>query len=544
MGFDIYGSFDHINRATTMGIAMVFQLILAARADEMTGAIIRATTAGRMPRKILLSVSLLLIMSGVRNIAIVSIIKNEGRIVPNAAHSAPLRPRILSPTATAIFTANIPGIDCDTANKSRNSSLLTQRFLSTISFSIIEIIAHPPPKVNAPIFKKTTKRSNNIFFIPKSENQCKISEFNFINNKRGQLYLLSPQNPYFFTNFVAKLLTLQFSRMKHLSQIIIVSFASVLTFSSCSLYNSLFNRNTGNSTLISKGNAQESTKQAVTVEDEPQKVATSATSTSTTKKTTENKTQKKKETQSVTTSSKTTAIPSEIINGEWIVYSAKDKVTSGDDRPYVIFDEASKTMYANNGCNTLNAEYKISNEINIEFINLLSTQRYCHDAQFELEINEAFANVKSISVKDSGNEYYMTFLNLKNEPLMVLRKSNLDFINGTWKITKVNSTQCKNKDIELALDLDELKVHGRVGCNIVNGSMLLDASKPNSITFLDLITTMASCPDMALETEILMALEKTEYYKKGKDNKTLTFFDKNDIAILELASTSDKYSQE
>jgi hypothetical protein len=137
--------------------------------------------------------------------------------------------------------------------------------------------------------------------------------------------------------------------MKHLSQIIIVSFASVLTFSSCSLYNSLFNRNTGNSTLISKGNAQESTKQAVTVEDEPQKVATSATSTSPTKKTTENKTQKKKETQSVTTSSKTTAIPSEIINGEWIVYSAKDKVTSGDDRPYVIFDEASKTMYANNG---------------------------------------------------------------------------------------------------------------------------------------------------------------------------------------------------
>ena len=329
--------------------------------------------------------------------------------------------------------------------------------------------------------------------------------------------------------------------MKHLSQIIIVSFASVLTLSSCSLYNSLFNRNTGNSTLVSKGNAQESSKQAASIVEEPKKEVTSAT---TTKEVTETKTQKKKETLSQSNSSKTTAIPSNVINGEWIVYSAKGKITSGDERPYIIFDEASKTMYANNGCNTLNAEYKISNEINIEFVNMLSTQRYCHDAQFELEINEALANVKSISVKESGNEYYMTFHNILNEPLMVLRKSNLDFINGTWKITKVNSTQCKNKDIELALDLEELKVHGRVGCNIVNGSMLLDASKPNSITFLDLITTMMSCPDMALETEILIALEKTEYYKKGKDNKTLTFYDKNTVAVLELTSTSDKYTQE
>ena len=101
----------------------------------------------------------------------------------------------------------------------------------------------------------------------------------------------------------------------------------------------------------------------------------------------------------------------------------------------------------------------------------------------------------------------------------------------------------KNKNIELALDIEELKVHGNVGCNIVNGSLLLDASKANSIMFLDLISTMKSCPDLALETEILIALELTEYYKKGKDEKTLILCDKDNNIVLELTSTTENYTQ-
>ncbi len=252
---------------------------------------------------------------------------------------------------------------------------------------------------------------------------------------------------------------------------------------------------------------------------------------------------KKKQHQNEIKSTKNEMIAtSNILNGKWIIYSAKNKTTAGDDRPYIIFDEATKTMYANNGCNTLNAEYKLNNSF-IEFENLLSTQRYCHDAQYELEINEAIANVKYIKVKEIGSEFYLTFYDINNHSLMVLRKPNLEFINGTWKIIKVNNTNCKNKDLELALDLEDLKVHGRVGCNIVNGSLLLDASKPNSIMFLDLISTMMSCPDMALETEILIALEKTESYKKGKYNKSLVLYDKDNKAILELINTTENYSQ-
>lgn len=153
MGLETMGSFDQINKAVTIGIATVFHPIFAARAEVMTGAIINATTAGRIPLNIELIVSLFLIKSGVRNIAIVNIIKNEGKIVPNAATMLPRFPRILSPTATDILTANMPGNDCATASKSRKSSLPIHRCFSTISFSMIDIIAHPPPKVKAPILK-------------------------------------------------------------------------------------------------------------------------------------------------------------------------------------------------------------------------------------------------------------------------------------------------------------------------------------------------------------------------------------------------------
>ena len=88
-------------------------------------------------------------------------------------------------------------------------------------------------------------------------------------------------------------------------------------------------------------------------------------------------------------------ITSESINGEWVVASANNVHTTGDNRPYVIFDESTKQVYANNGCNTLNGHYKVNGH-KIEFVNLLSTQRYCtsSEAPHEFDINNAFNNVK------------------------------------------------------------------------------------------------------------------------------------------------------
>ena len=70
---------ENMSNATAIGIATVLYPILALFAVESTGAIIKATTAGRIPLKILLITSLFFIESGVRNMAIARIIKKDGR---------------------------------------------------------------------------------------------------------------------------------------------------------------------------------------------------------------------------------------------------------------------------------------------------------------------------------------------------------------------------------------------------------------------------------------------------------------------------------
>lgn len=142
-----------MSKATEIGMIIVFQLIFAARAVVITGAMSRATTAGRIPMKILLIISLFFIVSGVRKIAMSRIMVKDGIMVPRAAHRRPRGPRILSPMATAKLTARIPGRDCATASKSRKSSRDIHLCLLTTSRSIMEIITHPPPNVKAPIFR-------------------------------------------------------------------------------------------------------------------------------------------------------------------------------------------------------------------------------------------------------------------------------------------------------------------------------------------------------------------------------------------------------
>ena len=98
-----------IKRAVATGTQKFLRLSFAAFAVENTGAIIKATTAGRIPLNTFSTIGLSFIV--VKNIAIVSITIKEGRIVPNAEKNAPLFFAILLPTKTAILTANIPGID-------------------------------------------------------------------------------------------------------------------------------------------------------------------------------------------------------------------------------------------------------------------------------------------------------------------------------------------------------------------------------------------------------------------------------------------------
>lgn len=320
--------------------------------------------------------------------------------------------------------------------------------------------------------------------------------------------------------------------MKRVFRNIFYTIVTIAITSSCSS----LNKTTDNSVLVSKTDAQVGKNSITTDNSQPTNKKEDKKKKCKGKKNDEDR-EKNKKTHLI-------ELSQDALQGEWVVYSINGILTTGDERPYVIFDDS--TMYANNGCNTINAQYHITNgDKSLSFSNQLSTQRYCNEneAPYEQGFNTALNSSHNIAFEERGNEYYLCFFSNTGATLMELRKANIDFFNGIWKITKINGDggKCKNKNYTLAIDMIDKKVHGQLACNIVNGDILLDPNKQNSIMFLDLITTRMSCPDLAIENEILIALEKVEKYSKEK-NKRLLLKDKDGNVVLEVINISDKYN--
>ena len=78
---------SQISRAETIGIQILYLLILADLAMLKVGAAIKATTAGRIPLKMFSTASYSL--NWWKNKAMANIIRNEGRMAPNARAKAP-----------------------------------------------------------------------------------------------------------------------------------------------------------------------------------------------------------------------------------------------------------------------------------------------------------------------------------------------------------------------------------------------------------------------------------------------------------------------
>ena len=116
------------------------------------GTAIRAITTGRMPLKMLTTTGLSL--NPENTIAIASIMMNDGITAPRVAARLPFNPLIRYPAKMEMFTAMIPGADCERATMSGSSSSEIHPRLES-SRCIRGIMAYPPPMVNAPILAKT-----------------------------------------------------------------------------------------------------------------------------------------------------------------------------------------------------------------------------------------------------------------------------------------------------------------------------------------------------------------------------------------------------
>lgn len=228
------------------------------------------------------------------------------------------------------------------------------------------------------------------------------------------------------------------------------------------------------------------------------------------------------------------------ISGYWAISEVGGKKAVGEEPPFLKFDNKTGKVYGNNGCNTLNSDYTVNAKDSVlRFSNGVTTMRACGTPGLsEVDINMAMDATSYYTWSRQGELYTVTLLDSKHKPLMTLVHQNYDFLNGTWKVSAIHNKRVNNPDTKLVIDVEEQKIHGNTGCNILNGNIITDMLESGSITFTGLATTRMMCPDIDLETELLVTLEEIVKAKPA-DSNTVNFLNSHGTVILTLTRTTD-----
>lgn len=221
------------------------------------------------------------------------------------------------------------------------------------------------------------------------------------------------------------------------------------------------------------------------------------------------------------------------LDGEWNIDNVNGQKVTGEERPFITFDLSQGRIYGNNGCNIVNADAVTGKGNKLQFTGMMSTQKYCANAPFEHLINTTLDQVRSYKISRYGHEYYLDLFNDRGHLIMVLRKHNMDFLNGAWRVTAINGQPNSNEGVQFVFDLPEKKIHGNAGCNIINGEITIDPDVTNSVQFSNIASTRMMCPDLATETAVLIALEETEK-AFAKSDDTVTFVNHAGAPVLQL----------
>lgn len=230
-----------------------------------------------------------------------------------------------------------------------------------------------------------------------------------------------------------------------------------------------------------------------------------------------------------------------VVRGDWAIETVGGKDVVGETAPYLKFVPGEKRVYGNNGCNVINATYEYNPaDSTLHFDNIITTMRACgQEGITDTEINMALDAVKYYRWELRGSEYYLYFYDSAMKPLMELMHQNFQFLNGTWRVTAINDEPVNVPDMKLVIDVDEGKLHGNTGCNILNGTLETDMDAANSISFQAIATTRMACPDINYETRLIVALEEASKAKPISE-KRVVFLNAQGESVLQLERTSDK----
>ena len=105
------------------------------------------------------------------------------------------------------------------------------------------------------------------------------------------------------------------------------------------------------------------------------------------------------------TATQTEGAIQKVLYGQWIATNINGTAVTGNDRPYMVFDESSTNpfivnLYAYDGCNILNGALAVTPGGQMSRTSeFLSTMKMCPDAQYEIGFTIALNTVSKYSIE-------------------------------------------------------------------------------------------------------------------------------------------------
>lgn len=227
------------------------------------------------------------------------------------------------------------------------------------------------------------------------------------------------------------------------------------------------------------------------------------------------------------------------VTGDWAIETVLGKKAVGETAPYLKFVPSEKRIYGNNGCNVINGVYAIDGkDYTLSFSNLATTMMLCAQTNItDVEIGEALSLTRKYSVVSSDPDKTMTLYDEGENAIMTLMHRDFHFLDGTWSVVAIDGVKVNIPDMKIALDVDEKRMHGNTGCNIINGELETDMDTANSISISKIAMTKMACPDSGWETRMTMALEEAVTAKQI-NSEEIELIGSNGQKVMLLRRTS------
>lgn len=228
------------------------------------------------------------------------------------------------------------------------------------------------------------------------------------------------------------------------------------------------------------------------------------------------------------------------LSGDWAIETVLGKKAVGESAPFIKFVPDANRIYGNNGCNIINGSYIAdSSAKTISFGQLATTMMLCATNNItDAEIGEALGLTVSYSMESGADdESILKFFDAGGKQVMELMHRDFHFLDGTWAVISIDGEKVNVEGMKVAFDVDEKRMHGNTGCNIINGELETDMDAANSISFSKIGMTRMACPDSGWETRMMVALEEAVTARKVSADE-IEFIGSNGKQVMLLKKTS------